>query len=33
MNWIEDEHCNKKGDYMLFRIKHGVLKSQIRTAE
>ncbi|HKL31301.1 MAG TPA: NifB/NifX family molybdenum-iron cluster-binding protein [Tangfeifania sp.] len=33
MSWIEDEHCNKNGNYMLFRVKHGVLKSQIRTAE
>lgn len=33
MDWIEDEYCNKNGDYMLFRIKYGVLKSQIRSAE
>ena len=33
MNWIEDEYYNKNGDYMLFRIKYGVLKSQIGTAK
>jgi predicted Fe-Mo cluster-binding NifX family protein len=33
MSWIEDEFYNKNGDYMLFRIKHGILKMQIRPAE
>ena len=33
MSWIEDELCNKSGDYMLFRVKYGVLKSQIGTAK
>lgn len=33
MDWIEDELRNKNGDYMLFRIKHGILKMQIRPAE
>jgi predicted Fe-Mo cluster-binding NifX family protein len=33
MSWIEDEFYNKNGDYMLFRIKYGVLKSQIGTAK
>ena len=30
---MEDEYCNKNGDYMLFRIKYGVLKSQIGLAK
>jgi len=33
MNRIEDEHRNKNSNYMLFRVKHGVLKSQFRIAE
>jgi predicted Fe-Mo cluster-binding NifX family protein len=31
MDWMKDELANKSGDYMLFRIKNGVLKSQINT--
>lgn len=33
INWIEEEYCNKSGDNMLFRVKYGVLKMQIKSAK
>jgi predicted Fe-Mo cluster-binding NifX family protein len=29
LKWLEDELENKSGNYMLFRIKNGIFKSQI----
>jgi predicted Fe-Mo cluster-binding NifX family protein len=31
MNWFKDELKNRKTDFMLFRIKNGILKSEVKT--
>lgn len=31
MNWFKDELKNRESDFMLFRIKNGILKMQVKT--